>query len=49
MFGDDAGGIAMFSRRRSACVAPVLFWKPAMIPDGMPVSRIASRSARAGL
>ena len=49
MFGYDAGGIAMFRRSRSAGVDPVEFWKPATIPDGMPVRRIASRSARAGL
>src|SRR5580700_6315087 len=47
--GDDAGGIAMLRRNRSAGVEPVLFWNPAMIPDGIPVSRIASRSTRAAV
>ena len=30
----------------SACVGPVKFWNPGISPAGMPVSRIASRSAR---
>ena len=38
--------MATFSRSTSACVDPVKFWKPGMMPAGMPVSRIASRSAR---
>ncbi len=33
----------------SACVVPVKFWKPGMMPPGMPVSRIARRSARSAL
>ena len=37
----------MLRRSRSAGVEPVLFWKPVMIPDGIPVSRMASRSTRA--
>ena len=31
----------------SAWIEPVKFWKPGTMPAGMPVSRIASRSARA--
>jgi hypothetical protein len=46
MFGSDAGGIAMFSRSMSAGADPVKFWNPGMSPLGMPVSRIAARSAR---
>ena len=38
--------MAMFSRSMSACTAPVKFWKPGTMPAGMPVSRIAARSAR---
>ena len=37
----------MFSRSWSASVSPVLFWNPGTIPDGIPVSSTASRSARA--
>ena len=43
------GGIATFSRSMSAWVGPVKFWKPGMSPLGMPVSRIASRSARSAV
>ena len=46
MLGLALGGIATLSRSRSACVGPVKFWNPGMIPAGIPVSRIASRSAR---
>ena len=38
--------MATFSRSMSAGFGPVKFWKPATIPLGMPVSRIAWRSAR---
>ena len=44
-----AGGTARFSLSMSAGVFPVKFWKPGTIPDGMPVSRIATRSARAAV
>jgi hypothetical protein len=44
--GSVAGGIEVFSRSMSICFGPVKFWKPGMTPAGMPVSRIASRSAR---
>ena len=47
MFGLPDGGIAVFRRSMSDRTGPVLFWKPGMIPLGIPVSRIASRSARA--
>ena len=40
------GGIATLSRSMSALVPPVKFWNPGTTPDGIPVSRIASRSAR---
>ena len=30
-------------------IVPEKFWKPGMMPFGMPVSRIASRSARSAL
>ncbi len=42
------GGMAMFSRSMSAWTVPlpVTFWKPGTMPAGIPVSRIASRSAR---
>ena len=43
--GLDAGGMATLSRSMSACVDPVKFWNPGTTPDGMPVSKIASRSA----
>ena len=36
----------MFSRSMSAGLLPVKFWKPGTMPAGMPVSRIAARSAR---
>ncbi len=49
MFWLAAGGIATFSRRRSACVVPVKFWKPGMMPPGIPVSKIARRSARSAV
>ena len=42
---DDDGGMAMFRRNMSAWVPPVKFWKPGTTPVGMPVSRIATRSA----
>ena len=38
--------MATLRRSRSACVGPVKFWKPGTIPAGIPVSRIATRSAR---
>jgi hypothetical protein len=44
-----AGGMARLSRNMSACTVPVKFWKPAMMPEGMPVMRIAVRSARFGV
>ena len=40
------GGIATFSRSMVGLVVPVKFWKPGTTPAGMPVSRIAARSAR---
>jgi len=40
------GGNARLSRSSSAWVAPVKFWKPGITPEGTPVSRIATRSAR---
>jgi hypothetical protein len=43
------GGMAVFRRSMSACTSPVLFWKSSIRPSGMPVSRIATRSARAVL
>src|SRR6185295_10274023 len=45
-FGAGVGGIARLSRSRSACTGPVKFWKPGTTPAGIPVSRIAARSAR---
>ena len=54
---DDPERVRVARRRRdrhvqpqlSASVVPVKFWKPGTIPDGMPVSRIATRSrARRG-
>src|SRR5262249_35651111 len=48
-FGFDVGEIAMFRRSMSPGSAPVKFWNPGTIPDGMPVSKIASRSARDAL
>ena len=47
MLGEWLGAIAMFNRSMSAGVVPVKFWNPGMIPDGMPVSRIATRSSLA--
>ena len=46
MFGLAFGGIATLRRSMSASVVPVKFWKPGTIPSGMPVCRIATRSAR---
>src|SRR5580693_1905411 len=40
------GRIEVFSRSMSASTGPVKFWNPGMMPAGMPVSRMASRSAR---
>ena len=47
-FGDDVGvgGIEVFSRSMSAWIGPVKLVKPGMMPGGIPVSRMASRSAR---
>ena len=42
------GGIAMLRRSMSAWVVPVKFWNPVMSPGGMPVRRMATRSARLG-
>ena len=49
MLGSDAGGIAIFSRSMSDGAGPVKFWNPEMSPLGIPVSRIAARSARSAL
>ncbi len=46
MLGFRPGLIAVFSRSMSDSTEPVWFWKPSISPAGMPVSRIASRSAR---
>ena len=45
LLGFDVAGMAMFRRRKSAWVGPVKFWNPGTIPGGMPVSKIAARSA----
>ena len=47
--GLDVGGMATLSRSSSAWVVPVKFWNPGMRPAGMPVSRMASRSARSAV
>ncbi len=48
---DDAvaGGMAKLSRSMSACTVPVKFWKPGTTPEGIPVMRMAVRSARLGV
>ena len=46
MCGLAVGGIATLRRSMSASVVPVRFWNPGISPSGIPVCRIASRSAR---
>ena len=45
-FGSAVGGMATLSRSMSPGLGPVKFWKPGTTPAGMPVSRMAWRSAR---
>jgi hypothetical protein len=43
---DVVGGMAILSRNMSACVFPVKVWKLGTMPAGIPVNRIAAKSAR---
>ena len=47
---EGVGGMATLSRSMSAWTVPVKVWKyPGMTPVGMPVRRMATRSARFGV